>query len=347
MPSKISIVTVSYNQGQYLEKTIQSVLNQNYPNLEYIIIDGGSSDDSVEIIKKYADRLKYWVSEPDKGQTDALKKGLKHCTGDIFNWLCSDDYLEPGALHKIAEAFECKTQPNIVAGKVREFNNSGTLDAIKGGTSIRDTLHETLVATFITQPTTYWRLSVFKEIGLNDSLHYFMDYEMWFRYLLKYGTGQVKLIDDLIAHYLFHESSKSQLESDYTQTIKSSRFKIDMNSIYHQYCQKIGYKEKLVPIQSLSTELVKAYSIGSFHRHNSFTEKQIINYYLFENAKRYYWQNDFKFALILFRQIEYKYLGNIDLELLSQMKFRSRHIKLLNSLRVIPGLKFIKQIIKK
>ncbi len=97
---KISIVTPSYNQGQYLEKTIESILSQNYPNLELIIIDGGSTDESINILRRYENRISFWVSEPDNGQADAINKGLKKTTGEIFNWLNSDDYLEPGALFK-------------------------------------------------------------------------------------------------------------------------------------------------------------------------------------------------------------------------------------------------------
>ena len=87
MSLNFSIITPSYNQGQYIEQTIQSVLNQNYPNLEYIIIDGGSTDNTVEIIKKYEKHLKFWVSEKDKGQANAINKGLQYCTGEIFNWI--------------------------------------------------------------------------------------------------------------------------------------------------------------------------------------------------------------------------------------------------------------------
>lgn len=97
MKKKISIVTPSFNQGEYLEETIDSVLSQKYPNLEYIIMDGGSKDNSVDIIKKYEKYLTYWESKPDRGQSHAINKGLKKCNGEIFNWLCSDDYLEPGA----------------------------------------------------------------------------------------------------------------------------------------------------------------------------------------------------------------------------------------------------------
>ena len=102
---RISIVTPSYNQGHYIEETIRSILLQGYPNLEYIIIDGGSTDRSVEIIQKYASFLTYWVSEPDNGQTQAIDKGLAYCTGEIFNWVNSDDFLSRNALATIASAF--------------------------------------------------------------------------------------------------------------------------------------------------------------------------------------------------------------------------------------------------
>ena len=101
---KISIITPSYNQGEYIEKTIKSILDQGYPNLEYIIMDGGSNDETVEIIKKYEDKITFWQSEPDKGQTDAINKGFEKCTGDIVTWLCSDDYYEPNVLFEIEKA---------------------------------------------------------------------------------------------------------------------------------------------------------------------------------------------------------------------------------------------------
>src|SRR5690349_18748685 len=113
---KISIITPSLNQAKYLEQTIDSVLMQNYPSLEYIVVDGGSTDDSHKIIQKYARHFSYYISERDNGQSNAINKGIKRATGEIINWLNSDDFLEPNCLKTIAEAF---TDPsiNVVLGR--------------------------------------------------------------------------------------------------------------------------------------------------------------------------------------------------------------------------------------
>ena len=118
----ISIVTPSFNQGAYLEEAIRSILLQGYPNLEHILIDGGSTDGSVAIIKKYERWFTHWVSERDRGQAHAINKGLARCTGEIFNWINSDDYLMAGALRKIAATFP---GADAVAGAVLNFNGNG------------------------------------------------------------------------------------------------------------------------------------------------------------------------------------------------------------------------------
>ena len=109
MSPKISIITPCFNAAQYIEQTILSIINQDYDNIEYVIIDGGSSDGTVDIIKKYEDKISYWISEPDKGQSDAINKGIEVATGDVFNWVNADDYLEEGVLKEIAKHFEDKT----------------------------------------------------------------------------------------------------------------------------------------------------------------------------------------------------------------------------------------------
>ncbi|RZK26019.1 MAG: glycosyltransferase, partial [Flavobacterium sp.] len=121
---KISIITPSFNQCQYIEQTILSVLNQNYPNLEYIVIDGGSTDGTVDILKKYDGRIAYWTSEPDKGQTDALNKGFERATGDIVNWINSDDYYAPDTLAQVAASF-ARQPVQAVTTVVRNFEEGG------------------------------------------------------------------------------------------------------------------------------------------------------------------------------------------------------------------------------
>jgi glycosyltransferase involved in cell wall biosynthesis len=111
---KVSIITVTYNSAQYLEDCILSVINQTYNNIEYIIIDGKSTDNTVSIIKKYASQLHYWISEKDNGQSDAINIGLRRATGSIFNWLNSDDYYEPGALHAMADGFSREPEKKII-----------------------------------------------------------------------------------------------------------------------------------------------------------------------------------------------------------------------------------------
>ena len=122
---KVSIITPSFNQGQFLEASIRSVLEQDYPNLEYIVVDGGSKDDSVEVIKKYQDRLAWWVSEKDKGHADALNKGFSHATGEILAWLNSDDIYFPGAVSEAISILQRHPEVGMVYGDADLIDDSG------------------------------------------------------------------------------------------------------------------------------------------------------------------------------------------------------------------------------
>ena len=206
---KISIITPSFNQGQYIEQTILSVINQQYPNLEYIIIDGGSSDNTVDIIKKYESYITYWVSEPDKGQSDALNKGLIKCTGEIFNWINSDDYLEENALFEIAQAFN-KNNTDIVCGYSRIFNDKEKVTILEHRTQLFSSVEATMVEQKINQQGMFYRLDIIRELGgINPNLHYVMDLELWWRYLSSIGQKNIRLIDKLIAHFRIHDDSKT------------------------------------------------------------------------------------------------------------------------------------------
>ncbi len=186
---KISIVTISYNQGKYLEETILSVLNQNYPNLEYIIIDGGSKDNSVEIIQKYADQLTYWVSEPDNGQYHAVEKGLNMCTGDIMAWINSDDKYVPGAFKSVADLFRAYPNVNWIRGLPLECSEKGVIFNRIAHPWARWSKYRYLTFDFqfIQQESTFWKKKVWDEAGrcMDHSIQYAGDMELWARFFKK------------------------------------------------------------------------------------------------------------------------------------------------------------------
>ena len=214
---RISIVTPSFNQGKYIEQTIQSVLNQNYPNLEYIIIDGGSTDNTVEIIKKYETQISYWISEPDKGQTDAINKGFAKCTGEIFNWINSDDYYESGTFHKLAQQFTSDPSVNVVCGKEWGFNDQDPSDKIFfPGSVISSTVFETIRVGIIDQPCTFFRKKNINDFfPLDTSLRYLMDKQLWWCYLLAYGQENIRSVDDVFTNFRLHPQSKSVAEPEF------------------------------------------------------------------------------------------------------------------------------------
>ena len=224
---KITIITPSFNQGQYIEKTILSVLNQNYPNLEYIIIDGGSTDGTVEIIKKYQQHITYWISESDKGQSDAINKGLKLASGDIINWLNSDDYLENNVLQKIANDFS-SINVDILCGYSKIISANGI--SKKRTSKLGNNFAQFISQGQIMQPSTFFRKHIFDEFTpLELSLHFMMDHYVWLLYISKYHTEKIKYVDYTISFVLVHENAKSfkmiNLFQNDREMIYSSMFK--------------------------------------------------------------------------------------------------------------------------
>lgn len=185
---KISVVTPSFNQGKYLEKTILSIVSQDYPNLEYVIIDGGSTDNSVEIIKKYKNKLAYWISEPDRGQSHAINKGFKHTSGEIMTWLNSDDILMPGSLNFIANIFNQLSHIQWISGIPTVIDSRGYVvhlgykptylrSLIKAG------FYHDAGLNFIMQEGTFWRRSLWNRVGGNlNNLDQAIDYYLWKRF---------------------------------------------------------------------------------------------------------------------------------------------------------------------
>ncbi|MDD4899752.1 MAG: glycosyltransferase family 2 protein [Candidatus Omnitrophica bacterium] len=187
---KISIVTPSFNQGKYLEETIKSVLSQNYPNLEYIIIDGGSTDGSIDIIKKYADRLSYWVSEPDKGHGDALNKGFKHSTGEIMAWLNSDDLYFPWAFKAVSEIFsaypkvEWLTTARRVSLEIDNLAHKELTFVNFGRSGFKKGFYLFASDNVISQESTFWRRPLWERAGgyINEASRVMPDFELWSRF---------------------------------------------------------------------------------------------------------------------------------------------------------------------
>jgi glycosyltransferase involved in cell wall biosynthesis len=176
---KITVVTPSYNQGDYIRKTIESVLNQNIEELEYIVMDGGSTDGTVSILKEYGDSI-IWKSEKDKGQTDAVNKGIRASHGEIIGWLNSDDIYYPGAIAKVMDVFINNPEINVLYGNANHIRED---DSFIEEYYTEDFDYERLKdVCFICQPALFFRKKLVDEYGyLDDKLQYCMDYDYWLR----------------------------------------------------------------------------------------------------------------------------------------------------------------------
>lgn len=211
---RVTIVTPSYNQGQFIEETIRSVLLQGYPNLEYIAMDGGSTDNSVEIIRKYEPWLTSWVSEPDRGQSHAINKGFERATGEIVAWLNSDDYYWPAALGIAAQALHNNPRAGLVytdCDYVDQATNKSTRVRV-ADRSIAEMLRD---GNCVTQQTAFFTKEALDRVGLlREDLHMIMDYELWIR--LKRFYDVVTLSDVSLGVFRHHSTSKT-VSAEYRQ----------------------------------------------------------------------------------------------------------------------------------
>ena len=207
---RITVVTPSFNQAKFLERTIQSVLDQGYPNLEYIIIDGGSTDGSVDIIRRYEEYLAYWVSEPDQGQSNAINKGLRRATGDWVAWQNSDDTYWPGTFQDLAEAAEKFPHAGLIIGNMMLMDEHGR--ALRDIQYVRPT-HKSLLAEgmVLTNQSAFWRRDCHGHIGyLNEDLHYSFDYE-WFLRLTNHAAAEH--VDRIWGGLRLHGETKTSLQA--------------------------------------------------------------------------------------------------------------------------------------
>ncbi len=205
-PPKISVVTPSYNQGQYIEDTILSVLGQGYPNLEFIVIDGGSTDQTVDVLRKYDHRITYWISEKDNGQAAAINKGLARATGDILCWLNSDDMYLPGTLQFVAKQLDV-SRPQILFGNcVHIWEGAGV--AAGSDVVFDHQLHDLAWCSYVIQPSSFWARAVWNAVGpLDEKLNYALDWDWFIR--AKMAGADFKAVQRPLSVYRIHAAHKS------------------------------------------------------------------------------------------------------------------------------------------
>lgn len=227
---KISIITVNFNKGEFIEETILSVINQNYKNVEYIIIDGASTDNSVEIIKRYEKYLYYWISEPDKGMTDALKKGFNKASGDILCWINSDDLFTEGALNKVIEIYN-KTNFDVLHGATYLVDINKKI--LKKNYSYFSTYKShNFGATVFNQPSTFWKKELYDRVGGVD-LNFFitMDGDLFSRFLEVKNIKQI-IVKNSFSLFRIHPgqslswSPEGRLEKELLQIRERSSYSI-------------------------------------------------------------------------------------------------------------------------
>ncbi len=203
---KISVVTPSFNQGAYLRETLASLVDQRYPDLEVIVMDGGSKDDSVEVIREFEQHIAYWESQPDRGQSHAINKGFERATGEVLCWLNSDDVLLPGALNAVAFAFNTHSDWSWISGPSLKFGEG--LHELGGYYELPKDAIEWMVYCPIAQPSTFWRRSLYERFGgLDEAFHYALDYEYWVRFVM--GGEKLHFVDRPLSAYRLHDASKS------------------------------------------------------------------------------------------------------------------------------------------
>ncbi len=236
---KISIIIPAYNSAHFIKKAIESVLNQSYQNKELIVIDGGSTDNTADILTSYGSKLS-WISEKDSGQADALNKGFKRATGDIVAWLNADDFYEPNIFMDIKNIFEANPEVAIVYGNCRSISSKKTIINIPPvNLSPKKLINE---GNFIYQPSSFFRNSAIKAVGQIDAtLHYWMEYDLCIK-LLKLGKSIY--INSILSNFSIRDGQKSDMKNIIEmdkELLKISRkyggnyfSKIYFSSLYHR-----------------------------------------------------------------------------------------------------------------
>lgn len=298
---KISIVTPSFNQGEYLEQTIRSVLLQNYPDTEYVIIDGGSSDNSIEIIKKYSHWLKYWESSKDEGQSHAINKGIKQCSGEVFNWLNSDDYYHPGCFATVAGMFSSE-EALVAAGAYRYFDESMNRRDKIIRLRLKPTQEETIAFTLMDQPSTFFRRKIITEFGgVDEHLKFVMDQDLWKKFLFKYGIDGIRISDSILANFRLHEKSKTY----------QNLFSEEYHGIFYSIALRIGLKRQAELIAGeFNPDKGTDYEFKyDFSGKDNLTALKAINYLIYFIGRKHFSKGNFKSSSDFISAVSYVHLN--------------------------------------
>jgi glycosyltransferase involved in cell wall biosynthesis len=290
---KITIVTPSFNQGAFIEETIRSILLQNYPNLEYIIIDGGSTDNTLEVIKKYEPWITYWVSEKDNGQAEAINKGIAKSTGLLFNWINSDDRLPENTLFKVAKLYN-ERKFNLLAGSVRDFNDKGEEWIRRNFNLTPEKMILHCKDMYFHQPGIWYRTDQIKKLGgLKTKYHYCFDWHLVMRYLI--NNLEITYTDEILAEFRLHEASKTvsvpiRFQDDnieIARELKDMEYFYELKKLVEYHIIMKEWYVKLIKIQSSPTsKLTKISSIinqslvdipNRWSRYTAGTIRNIIN----------------------------------------------------------------------
>ena len=280
---RISLVTPSFQQAEYLEECITSVHRDAPEGLEHIVVDGGSTDGSRDVIEAHADRLAWWVSEKDKGQSDALNKGLAHAHGEVFNWLNSDDALTPGALQCVSDAFADDPELLVYGGRVVLRGPDG--DAVHERLNDAGNAIQLFCEPVINQPATFYRMDVVRAIGgVDPALRYVMDVELWWQFLFRFGTDHLRFEAVDLAIFRLHADSKT--------VSAHTGFLDETATLLHGMCTAVGAVElaqvlalghglssglRGIPVKPTDARMVKAMTVhfllkwhGHVHRREQY-----------------------------------------------------------------------------
>lgn len=263
---RITVVTPSYNQAEFLETTIRSVLEEGYPALDYYIIDGGSRDGSTDIIRHYEPWLSGWVSETDRGQVNAIAKGLASAQGEWFNWINSDDLLAPGALWEVARAPDC----DLVAGQTQNFY----ADRLARRRASRDFTARNFIRIPVEsrvrwhQPGIWYRTAALRDVGIDETLHYRFDLDLLIRYCQRYP--KIHYLQALMAYFRLHGSSKTvsqaaRFEQEHLRLLENLLARADDAALHDDAraaLQALSWRSRLEALQAdPSPRLTRALSL--------------------------------------------------------------------------------------